>query len=142
MDTLARPRSSTPLREEPGDHLSQRRRLRPFILGLVVLGGVALAWGLGIHDILRMENLARLRRWVEGYGPRGPALFISDYVLLEMAFVPALPLTVLGGLVFGPVWGTAYVSIDLQVVPRGFQRDGWRGGLHPGKRIIWRRQRC
>lgn len=111
MDALVPPRSSAPPREEPGDHLSQDRRLRPFIFGLVVLGGVALAWGLGIHDILRMENLATLRRWVEGYGPRGPALFISGYVLLEMAFVPALPLTVLGGVVFGPVWGTAYVSI-------------------------------
>jgi uncharacterized membrane protein YdjX (TVP38/TMEM64 family) len=111
MDGLVRPRSSAPPREGPGDHLSQDRRLGPVILGLLVLGGVALAWGLGVHEILRLENLAALRRWVEGYGPRGAALFISGYVLLEMTFVPALPLTVLGGLLFGPLWGTAYVSI-------------------------------
>jgi uncharacterized membrane protein YdjX (TVP38/TMEM64 family) len=28
-----------------------------------------------------------------------------------VAFVPALPLTILAGLVFGPVWGTVYTSI-------------------------------
>ena len=29
-------------------------------------------------------------------------------MVAELLFVPALPLTLLGGLVFGPVWGTVY----------------------------------
>jgi uncharacterized membrane protein YdjX (TVP38/TMEM64 family) len=36
---------------------------------------------------------------------------VAGYVIGELLFVPALPLTLLGGLVFGPVWGTVYTWI-------------------------------
>src|SRR4030095_6363128 len=36
---------------------------------------------------------------------------IAGYVLAVVLFVPGLPITLLGGLAFGPVWGTVYVSI-------------------------------
>ena len=32
-------------------------------------------------------------------------------MVAELLFVPALPLTLLGGIVFGPVWGVVYVWI-------------------------------
>jgi len=41
----------------------------------------------------------------------GPLLYIAGYVLAVVFFVPGLPITLLGGLAFGPVWGTVYVSI-------------------------------
>ena len=41
----------------------------------------------------------------------GPPAFIGCYVLTAVAFVPALPMSVLGGLLFGPLWGTVYASI-------------------------------
>jgi uncharacterized membrane protein YdjX (TVP38/TMEM64 family) len=84
---------------------------RPALLLVVLLGGIGLAWGLGFEPALRLEHLASLERWIAGYGPWAPLLFIGGYVVLEMAFVPALPLTLLGGLAFGPLWGTVYVSI-------------------------------
>ena len=48
---------------------------------------------------------------IEGYGAWGPFLYMGGYVVAELLFVPALPLTLLGGLVFGPVWGTVYTWI-------------------------------
>jgi rSAM/selenodomain-associated transferase 2 len=45
-----------------------------------------------------------------GAGPWGPALYIAGYALAEMLFVPGLPLTVLGAIAFGPLWGTVWVS--------------------------------
>ena len=81
---------------------------------LVGLIGVALVFvirALGLADLVRLENLARLREWIGGFGPWAPAVFIAGYVLAVVAFVPALPLTILGGLVFGPAWGTVYVSV-------------------------------
>lgn len=69
------------------------------------------ARALGLADVVRLDNLARLREWIAGFGPWAPAVFIGGYVAAVVAFVPALPLTILAGLVFGPVWGTVYTSI-------------------------------
>ena len=60
---------------------------------------------------MRPERLARLRTAIEAYGAWGPFLYVGGYVVAELLFVPALPLTLLGGLVFGPVWGTVYTWI-------------------------------
>jgi uncharacterized membrane protein YdjX (TVP38/TMEM64 family) len=83
-------------------------------LGILVLGLLAaglLAWALGLHDLVRPHRLARLRTEIEAYGGWAPALYVAGYVIGELLFVPALPLTLLGGLVFGPVWGTVYTWI-------------------------------
>jgi uncharacterized membrane protein YdjX (TVP38/TMEM64 family) len=70
-----------------------------------------LVFGLGLHDWVRPERLARVRAAIETYGPWGPLVFVAGYVVGELLFFPGLPLTLLGGLVFGPVWGTLYVWI-------------------------------
>jgi len=82
--------------------------------GLLALGLLAagfLAWALGLHDLVRPDRLARLRTEIEAYGPWAPALYVGGYVIAELLFVPALPLTLLGGLVFGPVWGSVYTWV-------------------------------
>ena len=78
---------------------------------LVAVALIGLVRALGLVDVVRLENLARLREWITGFGPWAPAVFVAGYVLAVVAFVPALPLTILGGLVFGPGWGTVHVSI-------------------------------
>lgn len=50
--------------------------------------------------------------YVEDLGPAGPALFMMLYVLLEILAVPAIPLTMSAGAIFGPVQGTAMVSVS------------------------------
>ncbi|MFQ5881469.1 MAG: TVP38/TMEM64 family protein [Candidatus Methylomirabilales bacterium] len=81
-----------------------------FLMALV-LAGAASARLLGLQDLLRLENLARLKAWIDGFGPFAPLVFIVGYILAELLFVPGLPITVLGGVAFGPIWGTVYVSI-------------------------------
>jgi uncharacterized membrane protein YdjX (TVP38/TMEM64 family) len=66
---------------------------------------------LGLADLVRLDNLARLREWIAGFGAWAPVVFVGGYVVAVVGFVPALPLTILGGLVFGPLWGTVYASI-------------------------------
>ncbi|HET9925468.1 MAG TPA: TVP38/TMEM64 family protein, partial [Methylomirabilota bacterium] len=78
---------------------------------LVAVALIGLVRAFGLVDVVRLENLARLREWITGFGPWAPAVFVAGYVLAVVAFVPALPLTILGGLVFGPGWGTVHVSI-------------------------------
>jgi uncharacterized membrane protein YdjX (TVP38/TMEM64 family) len=81
------------------------------LLALGLLAAGVLAWSLGLHDVVRPERLARLRAAIEAYGAWGPVVYVAGYVVAELLFVPALPLTLLGGLVFGPLWGTVYTWI-------------------------------
>jgi uncharacterized membrane protein YdjX (TVP38/TMEM64 family) len=90
-------------------HPGRPGRLAFLALGLLVAG--VLTWRLGLHDLVRLDQLARLRTAIETYGAWGPLLYVAGYVVAELLFVPALPLTLLGGLVFGPVWGTVYTWI-------------------------------
>src|SRR5262249_33525852 len=66
---------------------------------------------LGFGAAIRLENLARLRQAVEGYGALAPAVFIGGYILPVVFFVPGLPITLLGGVVFRPVRRPLFVWI-------------------------------
>jgi uncharacterized membrane protein YdjX (TVP38/TMEM64 family) len=102
------PGESARPRARPGQVLS-RRLLIGTLLALVV--AVVLVRALGLTDLIRLENLARLRERIDGLGAWAPLVFVVGYVAAVVAFVPALPLTILGGLVFGAAWGTVYVAI-------------------------------
>lgn len=106
MDHL--PREPARPRARPGQVLS--RRLLVVTLLALALAAIA-ARALGLADLIRLENLVRLRERIDGFGAWAPVVFILGYVVAAVAFVPALPLTILGGLAFGPVWGTVYVEI-------------------------------
>jgi len=95
------------------DAVSGRRpnRILPWLIIAVLVAGVILARALGVTDYLRLENLARLKETIESHGVAGPILYVIGYVLAVVLFVPGLPITLLGGLAFGPVRGTVYVSI-------------------------------
>ena len=88
-----------------------RRWARPVLILALLVAGVAGTRALGLGDLIRLENVARLKQWIEGFGALAPVVFIAGYVLAVVFFVPGLPITVLGGVAFGPVWGTLYVWI-------------------------------
>ena len=89
----------------------KRGWLRPVIALLLVAAGIIAARALGVGDLIRLENVARLKQWIEGYGALAPVVFIAGYIIAVVFFVPGLPMTVLGGVAFGPLWGTLYVWI-------------------------------
>src|SRR5207245_614200 len=88
-----------------------RRWVRPVLILALLVAGVVGGRALGLGDLIRLENVARLKQWIEGFGALAPVVFIVGYVLAVVFFVPGLPITVLGGVAFGPVWGTLYVWI-------------------------------
>jgi uncharacterized membrane protein YdjX (TVP38/TMEM64 family) len=49
--------------------------------------------------------------WIKGLGPWAPAAFIAGYAVAVVAFVPALPLTLAGGALFGLSAGALYVFV-------------------------------
>ncbi|HHL39260.1 MAG TPA: TVP38/TMEM64 family protein [Deltaproteobacteria bacterium] len=52
-----------------------------------------------------------LRRWIAGFGPAGPLAYILLYSLAPVLMLPGLPITVVGGVLFGPFWGVVYVAV-------------------------------
>jgi uncharacterized membrane protein YdjX (TVP38/TMEM64 family) len=92
---------------EPG---VTRGPLLALVIGLVVAALIAARLA-GLQDLVRLENLGRFKAWIDGHPVVAPLAFIAGYVLAAVLFVPGLPLTVLGGVAFGPIWGTVYASI-------------------------------
>ncbi|CAL4946276.1 unnamed protein product [Urochloa decumbens] len=56
--------------------------------------------------------LTQFSGFIDGYGPAGYALFILVYAGLEVLAIPAIPLTMSAGLLFGSITGTIIVSVS------------------------------
>jgi len=81
-------------------------------LGLtVVVVGVVVAWRFGAFKVLSLDNLDRLNAWFSGLGAWGPLAFVLLWIAASVFFLPGLPITIAGGLVFGAVWGTVWTTV-------------------------------
>jgi uncharacterized membrane protein YdjX (TVP38/TMEM64 family)/rhodanese-related sulfurtransferase len=70
---------------------------------------VALVAGTGVVFVFREHlDAAFLESWVASAGVVAPLLFMAVYALGTVLFVPGSLLTLAGGALFGPVWGTFY----------------------------------
>jgi uncharacterized membrane protein YdjX (TVP38/TMEM64 family) len=81
-------------------------------LGVVVVaGGIAVAWRMGVFDLLTLDNLDRLNAWFDGLGWWAPAVFVALWIVACIFFLPGLAMTIAGGLIFGAVWGTVWTTL-------------------------------
>ncbi len=70
---------------------------------------VPLAAGITVAFIYRDQiDVATLQHQIEQAGAAGPLLFMAVYALATLLFLPGSVLTLAGGALFGPVWGTFY----------------------------------
>lgn len=76
------------------------------LLAVLTVGSVAAATG-----ALDSGRLVALSAWFEKLGPAAGVLYAALYFLLELVGVPALPLTMGSGYLFGVVKGTITVSV-------------------------------
>lgn len=77
-------------------------------LTLLALLVGAVAWGLMHRTEL---DVTAVERWVRSYGLWAPVMFANLYVVATVLFVPGSVLTIVGGALFGPLWGTFYSLI-------------------------------
>ena len=56
----------------------------------------------------RHFNAAALENWLTSAGHMAPLMFIVIYVISTILFLPGSVLTLAGGILFGPIWGTFY----------------------------------
>ncbi|XP_019163867.1 PREDICTED: uncharacterized protein LOC109160140 [Ipomoea nil] len=101
------------------------------LAGLLIVGAVG---GFGVVGYLYKDQinafLTQFSSIIDDYGPAGYALFVAVYAGLEVLAIPAIPLTMSAGLLFGSVIGTIIVSISGTVaasvaflIARYFARD-------------------
>lgn len=88
--------------------MSRVRYVRPVLLVLALVAVIVVVRATGLTNYLSLDNLARLRDYVEDFGPAAPLVFIVGYAVATVAFLPGTPLTLLAGLAFGPVMGAIY----------------------------------
>ena len=79
------------------------------ILAAIVLV-VILLKVFGVFEYISLENMAKLKTWIAGFGASGPVIYILLYIVACIFFLPGLPIAVLAGFAFGPVLGTIYAS--------------------------------
>ena len=78
-----------------------------FILLVVFIGAfIVAARYTGVADFLSAKRLEELNA---SLGPWGPVAYMALYALAPSLMLPGLPLTVVGGIIFGPFWGVLYV---------------------------------
>lgn len=78
-------------------------------LTLLALAGLVAAVHLsGAAAYLEPE---RLRGLIAGHGVLAPAIYMLIYTLAPALFLPGLPITLAGGVLFGPLWGVVYTII-------------------------------
>lgn len=87
-------------------------RVRLGLLAVILAAGVAATVGLAPDGAAeRREILAAVQGAVDAAGPAAPAVYIVLYAAAAIAFVPGAPLTMAGGVLFGPLWGTVLAVV-------------------------------
>jgi uncharacterized membrane protein YdjX (TVP38/TMEM64 family)/Fe-S oxidoreductase len=89
----------------PTQETAQKRSWKPLIILALLIAAVAGVQLSGAAQYLQQEKLQGL---IASYGVLAPAIYILIYALAPVLFLPGLPITIVGGIVFGPFWGVVY----------------------------------
>ena len=89
----------------PQQEVLKKRNWKSVILLALLASLVAGVHLSGASQYLQQD---RLRELIAGFGAWGPAIYISIYALAPVLFLPGLPITIAGGIIFGPFWGVIY----------------------------------
>jgi uncharacterized membrane protein YdjX (TVP38/TMEM64 family)/rhodanese-related sulfurtransferase len=69
--------------------------------------GALLLTAIGFAVTFREQiDPAALEAWIAGFGITAPLVFVAVYALASVLFLPGMVMTLAGGALFGPVWGT------------------------------------
>ncbi|MDY7006254.1 MAG: TVP38/TMEM64 family protein [Cyanobacteriota bacterium] len=80
--------------------------LKPLLIIFVVATLLVIAYKFNAQQLL-----INALDWIETLGPWGPIAFIIIYILATVLFLPGSLLTLGAGLLFGPIFGSIYVSV-------------------------------
>jgi len=92
--------------------MSEQNRIKSIVtLSLFITSLAVIIIAIKISGIDQFLEKERLQNWINGFGSKGPIAYMLLFSLTPSLFLPGLPITVAGGIVFGALWGTIYASI-------------------------------
>jgi len=83
----------------------KKRFWKPLVFLVLLAAAVA---GIHLSGAVGYLQEDRLRALIAGYGALAPAIYILIYTLSPVLLLPGLPITIVGGILFGPFWGVVY----------------------------------
>lgn len=92
--------------------MKNRTAAKVVILVLFLLSIVLFERYTGLENYLDPE---RLRTWILDFGLWGPIIYILIYSIVPSILIPGTPLTIAGGILFGPVYGSIYTAIGATI---------------------------
>jgi len=94
------------MRENAREKARNISRIVKLIIFAVLLAVIILTVKFtGLQDYLDKD---RLQSWIGGLGPWGPIVYMLIYLIGPSLFLPGLPITIAGGVLFGPFRGVLY----------------------------------
>ena len=103
--TVTRERTFIPLSGVEAAFTSAKSGKVKLIILIIIIAAIA---SMRFSGILENFDSETLRKSVASLGPLAPLAFILLYTVAPALFLPGLPLTIAGGILFGPVWGVVY----------------------------------
>lgn len=70
-----------------------------------IIAAIIAARATGLTDSLDQE---RLRVFIQSTGLMAPLIYMGFYAIAPSLLLPGLPITIAGGILFGPFWGVVY----------------------------------
>ena len=89
----------------PEQGTAKKRSWKPVVMLALLIAAVAGVQLSGATQYLQQDKLQAL---IASYGVLAPAIYILIYSLAPVLFLPGLPITIVGGIAFGPLWGVIY----------------------------------
>ncbi len=87
------------------ENVKKGGRLKRALFFLFVIASILAIRFTGAVRFLDQETLRGL---IHGYGTLAPVIYMLVYSISPALFLPGLPLTIAGGILFGPFWGVIY----------------------------------
>ena len=85
-----------------------KKYVKTIIISIVVIALVTILFKNGIIEYLKDRE--KMKALIEGFGVWGPLAYIVTYALITITGISAVPMTIVGGLVFGPLMGIVYTA--------------------------------
>lgn len=88
-----------------GEESKKGGMIKRIIVLLLVIAAIFAIRSTGATRYLEQNALREL---IQGYGALAPVFYMIVYTVAPALFLPGLPITIVGGILFGPFWGVVY----------------------------------